>query len=172
MGWLRGPGGVGTLGKNVRKPGPGKDALNSWTKKHIPSLAIDSLPSTSILGTESVHLGFNNNELSSVAEGSGAASQGSGNQGLGFPNLNLAPSAVENWVRKIATKATLPGTPRGGARPSEPVLIEMLDGTGSDDGRGFELDPGSFRSSTPIGLTGRENIDGLVRGRGKNGKSD
>ena len=36
LGWMRGPGGVGTFGKNVRMPGPANDGLNSWAKKHIP----------------------------------------------------------------------------------------------------------------------------------------
>jgi hypothetical protein len=180
LGWMRGPGGVGTLGKNVRKPGPGQDGLNSWAKKLIPGLAIDGLPSTSVMGSETAHFGFlgGGEELPSIAEGvngtdllggSGIVS-GSANQGMGLEN---AAAAIEGWVRRLAIKG--PGTPLGGGRVENPDLIELLDGTGSDDGRGFELSPGRVRSSTPVG-TGREDLDGVLRGRQsagmKGGKSD
>ncbi len=172
---MRGPGGVGTFGKNVRKPGPGQDGLNSWARKHIPGLAIDSLPSSSILGAETAHFGFSD-ELASIAEGpfNGSSSTGAttpgGGQGRGIEN---AAAAIEGWMRRLAIKS--PGTHKGGSRVEAPDLIELLDGTGSDDGRGFELGPGSFRSATPSG-TGREDLDGLIRGRttagAKGGKSD
>lgn len=179
LGWMRGPGGVGTMGKNVRKPGPAQDGLNSWAKKHIPGLAIDSLPSTAILGGESAHFGFNE-ELGSIAEGSFARGNGTitptagSNSGLGLEN---AAAAIEGWVRRLAVKG--PGTPKlGGSRGVEAAdLIELLDGAGSDDGRGFELNPGSLRTSTPsVGGNGRDDLDGLARGRAtagaKGGKSD
>ena len=182
LGWMRGPGGVGTMGKDVRKPGPAQDGLNSWAKKHIPGLAIDSLPSTSILGGESAHFGFDG-ELGSIAEGGYTAgaqgigtvtlSGGSGN-GLGLEN---AAAAIEGWVRRLAIKT--PGTPKlGGSRHAEATdLIELLDGAGSDDGRGFELNPGSLRAPiSSIGGSGRDDLDGLARGRttagAKGGKSD
>ncbi|CZR62510.1 uncharacterized protein PAC_12407 [Phialocephala subalpina] len=176
LGWMRGPGGVGTFAKNVRRPGPAQDGLNAWAKKHIPGLAIDGLPSSSIIGAETAHFGFGD-ELASIAEGpNGAAVTNSATGtsavltpgGLGLEN---AAAAIEGWVRRLATKA--PGTPKG--RIEAPDLIELLDGTGSDDGRGFELSPGRVRSSTPIG-TGREDLDGVIRGRAtagaKGGKSD
>ena len=185
LGWMRGPGGVGTLGKNVRKPGPSNDGLNTWAKKHIPGLAIDSLPSTSILGGESAHFGFGD-ELTSIDEGQGPVNGlrsngmrsgtvtpiGSG-QGIGLEN---AAAAIEGWVRRLAIK---PGTPKLGGKShiENADLIELLDGAGSDDGRGFELNPGSLRSATPgVGGSGREDLDGLIRGKAtagaKGGKSD
>ena len=175
LGWMRGPGGVGTFGKNVRRPGPGNDGLNTWARKHIPGLTMDSLPSRSILGGETAHFGFSD-DLASIAEGSynnpdsGSATPSAG-QGLGLEN---AAAAIEGWVRRMAT--VTPGTPKGGGRiEPQPDLIELLDGTGSDDGRGFELSPGRLRSDTPVG-TGREDLDGLIRGRAtagtKGGKSD
>ncbi|KAF4637297.1 hypothetical protein G7Y89_g812 [Cudoniella acicularis] len=173
LGWMRGPGGVGTMGSNVRKPGPGQDGLNSWAKKHIPGLAIDSLPSTSIMGAESAHFGFSD-ELAAIAEGpiNGASISGtatpSGN-GMGLEN---AAAAVEGFFRKLVIKG--PGTPLLRAR-AESDLIELLDGAGSDDGRGFEISPGRARSATPVG-TGREDLDSVIRGRAsagaKGGKSD
>ncbi len=174
LGWMRGPGGVGTLtGKGVRKPGPANDGLNSWAKKHIPGLAIDSLPSTSILGAETAHFGFNSEELPSIAEGASAGEVAAGNGSVQSMGLEVAAAAIEGWMRRFTIKG--PGTPKGGGKIENPDLIELLDGTGSDDGRGFELSPGRVRSSTPIG-TGREDLDGVIRGRAsagaKGGKGD
>lgn len=174
LGWMRGPGGVGMLSeKNVRMPGPARDGLNAFANKHIPGLAIDNLPSTSVLGSETAQFGFSSDELANIAEApprSGAATPSGQGQGIGLEN---AAAAVEGFFRRIATKA--PGTPRLGGTPSVPDggdLIELLDGTGSDDGRGFELSPGSVR----VGGSGREDLEGLVRGRtssgSKGGKSD
>jgi hypothetical protein len=177
LGWMRGPGGVGTLGKNVRTPGPAKDGMNSWVKKHLPGIAIDSLPSSSIQGAEQAHFGFTE-ELRSIAEGpafnnpsnngTGTSTPILGPSGLGIEN---AAAAIEGWVRRLAVKG--PGTPKGSARATEADLIELLDGTGSDDGRGFELSPGRIRSGSG---TGREDLDGVIRGRtsagAKGGKSD
>jgi hypothetical protein len=177
MGWMRGPGGVGTLSKNVRKPGPAQDGLNSWAKKHIPGLAIDSLPSVSLVGGESAHFGFND-EMVGVEEGpmralrSGTATPSGAGQGLGLEN---AAAAIEGWVRRLA--AIRPGTPRLGGSAESSDLIELLDGAGSDDGRGFELNPGTLRVPTPgLSTSGREDLDGLIRGRAtsgaKGGKGD
>jgi LysM repeat protein len=175
MGWMRGPGGVGTFDSNVRRPGPAQDGLNKWARKHIPGIAIDSLPSTSIFRAETAHFGFSD-ELASIAEGpgistnSGTQTPSSNQGGMGLEN---AAAAIEGWVRRLAIKA--PGTPKGGGRIEAPDLIELLDGAGSDDGRGFELNPGHLRSSTPSG-TGREDLDGVIRGRqsagAKGAKSD
>jgi hypothetical protein len=167
------------MDKNVRRPGPAQDGFNSWAKKHIPGLAIDSLPSTAIIGGESAHFGFGE-ELGSITEGGFAGGNGTvtpipgSNGGLGLEN---AAAAIEGWVRRLAIKG--PGTPKvSGSRGVEPTdLIELLDGAGSDDGRGFELNPGSLRASTPnFGGNGRDNLDGLARGRAtagaKGGKSD
>ena len=94
------------------KPGPAQDGFNAWAKKHVPGLAIDSLPSTSITGGESAHLGFGD-ELASIDESSvrplvSSTSTPSGmGQGLGIEN---AASAIEGWVRRLAIKG--PGTPK------------------------------------------------------------
>ncbi|KAL3418345.1 LysM domain-containing protein [Phlyctema vagabunda] len=164
LGWMRGPGGVGTLtGKNVRMPGPAQDSFNAFAKKHIPGLAIDSLPSTSILGSEQAQFGFSD-ELSNITETPSGVSARSGAttpSGLGLEN---AAAAVEGFFRRITIKA--PSTPRMSGAPGSIEsndLIELLDGAGSDDGRGFEVSPVSSRSNT-VG-SGREDLEGLVRGR-------
>ncbi|KAI9651190.1 hypothetical protein NHQ30_001227 [Ciborinia camelliae] len=182
LGWLRGPGGVGTLGKGVATPGPGQDPLNTWARKHIPGIAIDSLPSSSILESEAVTFGFRD-ELASIAEGSySPARNGSitpsnlGGSGIGLEN---AAAAIEGWVRRLAVKA--PGTPLNGGGTSmdgSGDLIELLDGAGSDDGRGFEFSPGRLRNSSlsRTSTSGREDLEGALRGRAvagiKGGKKD
>jgi hypothetical protein len=171
LGWMKGPGGVGTLGPKIRKPGPGNDGLNKWAKKHFALATIDS-HSTSITGAETAHFGFGD-DLGAIAEGpinglSGIATP-SGSQNIGLEN---AAAAVEGFFRKLIVNG--PGTPKVNAR-ADSDLIELLDGTGSDDGRGFEIAPGRVRSSTPMG-SGREDMDGMIRGRAsagtKGGKSD
>ncbi|ESZ95714.1 hypothetical protein SBOR_3892 [Sclerotinia borealis F-4128] len=177
LGWLRGPGGVGTLGKSVTTPGPGQDPLNTWARKHIPGITIDTLPSSSILESEAVPFGFRD-ELTSIAEGSySPARSGSvtpsnlGGSGIGLEN---AAAAIEGWVRRLAVKT--PGAPlHGGGTSTDGSgdLIELLDGAGSDDGKGFELSPGKLRNSslrrTGTGSSGREDLEGAVRGRLKGG---
>jgi hypothetical protein len=174
---------VGTFGKNVRKPGPSQDGLNAWAKKHIPGLTIGNLPSTSIVGGGSAHFGFDD-ELGSIAEGSvrnmgsGTATptsfvQGLGGQGLGIEN---AAAAIEGWVRRLAVKG--PSTPKGGGRAVDTAdLIELLDGTGSDDGRGFGLSPGTMRAPIQsLSDSGRDDLNGVMRGKAtagvKGGKTD
>ncbi|EHL01621.1 hypothetical protein M7I_2253 [Glarea lozoyensis 74030] len=139
---MRGPGGVGTLGPKIRRPGPGNDGLNQWAKKHFALATIDS-HSTSITGAETAHFGFGD-ELAAIAEGglngpvngpAGVATSGGG-QNIGLEN---AAAAVEGFFRKLIVNG--PGTPRLNAR-ADSDLIELLDGAGSDDGRGFEITPG------------------------------
>lgn len=170
LGWMSGPGGVGTFNKNVRRPGPSQDGLNAWAKKHLPGLAIDSLPSAALIGGETAQFGFKD-DLASITEGqvrSGAATPSGAGQGLGIEN---AAAAIEGWVRRLAVKG--PGTPTMRGRSDTADLIELMDGTGSDDGRGFELTPGT---GSALGGSGREDLDGLIRGRmtagTKGGKSD
>lgn len=171
LGWMQGPGGVGTFNKNVRKPGPSQDGLNAWAKKHIPGLAIDSLPSVSLVGGETAQFGFKDDlaRIDEPREGrSGTATPSGSGQGLGLEN---AAAAIEGWVRRLAVKG--PGTPTMRGRADTADLIELLDGTGSDDGRSFELTPGA---GSALGGSGREDLDGLIRGRmsagTKGGKSD
>ena len=187
LGWMRGPGGVGTLsGKNVRKPGPSQDGLNAWAKKHIPGLAIDSLPSASLVGGESAHFGFDGEEgpmrtssLGGVTGESGIVTPSGVGTGLGIENAVAAAAAIEGWVRRLAVKG--PGTPRMMGRGGQggEDLIELLDGAGSDDGRiggSFELSPANSRPSGAggnlaggSGIGGISGIDDLLKGKGMKG---
>lgn len=55
---LQGPGGVGTLGRDVHNPGPAQDRLNKMFAPHLPNVAprtsFDSVASTSSTGIENV----------------------------------------------------------------------------------------------------------------------
>jgi LysM repeat protein len=179
--WMKGPGGVGTLSKNVRKPGPAQDGLNSWASKHVPSLAIGYMPSSSATGSERAAFGIND-DLMSVAEvfpnGSGtitpAGQAHEYGQGLGFEQ---AAAAIEGWVRKLAIKA--PGTPKTvlGTKADSEVgdLIELLDSAGSDDGRGLEpITAISSKSIMGRVGSGKEEHVSILKGRmmGGKGKSD
>lgn len=164
-GWLQGPGGVGTFGKNVRKPGPAKDALNSWTRKKFPSIAIDNLPSTSTVCTESANLSLDSSDIGPmISDGiSNTPASMNSSSGLTFPNVNL--NGVENWVRKIATKVQVPRNLREDA-------IEMLDGVGSDDGKIFDSSAGRSSATTSRLRVNEEGFETSMRGRGRNRKGD
>jgi len=95
---LLGPGGVGTMGSNVRGPGPAQDGLNKLFAAHLPSLA----PRSSL---ESI------NSHSSHSNG-----------------IENVGGAIEGWVRKLATKASTglqPPTP--GGRTGVGDLIELSE---------------------------------------------
>ncbi|KHJ32321.1 hypothetical protein EV44_g5891 [Erysiphe necator] len=164
-GWLQGPGGVGTMGKNVRKPGPAKDALNSWTSKQFPRIAIDSLPSTSAVSTESANLSLDSEVIGPIiTDGiSNHSLSMNSNSSLVFPNVNL--NGVESWVRKMATKIQVPRNLREDA-------IEMLDGIASDDGRIFESSAGKSSATTSRVGINEDGFETSIRGRGKNRKGE
>ncbi|KYK59683.1 hypothetical protein DCS_00817 [Drechmeria coniospora] len=140
--WMRRPGGVGSMGRNIRTPGPAKDYLNSWTRKHIPSLNIDGLPSMSVMGAETARFGFSS-DVSGIVESSYKDGQDAAiytsSQGGG---LDRMAAAFEGWLRGALTKR--PTTPLNGARAwpgglparerHDSDVIELTD-TGSEDGR-------------------------------------
>lgn len=162
--WMRRPGGVGSMGRNVRAPGPDKDAFTSWTKKHLPGLNIEGLPSMSVMGTETAHFGFKS-ESSGLVEnhlGQGQDTTASSRQGTG---LDKAAAAVESWLRGALSRQ--PGTPLIGARgrpDRDGDLIELTD-TGSDDGRPPLDLPTSMMDSMSLGTGSRSEGDSYFRGR-------
>ncbi|KAM0276226.1 hypothetical protein ACHAQH_006949 [Verticillium albo-atrum] len=144
--WMRRPGGVGSMGKNARAPGPEKDYFNSWAKKHIPGIAIDEhLPSISVMGSETAQFGFGKQKEqydspaiveSPFDEGQDLTS--TSKQGSG---LDRAAAQVETWlrgafVRRPSGSKPGPGRPRGDQQLDDLDLIELAD-TNSDDGRMF-----------------------------------
>ena len=107
--FLQGPGGVGTMGRNVRSPGPAQDGLSKLLAKHLPDVA----PRSSFESTHS------------------SSSHSNGIENIG--------GAVEGWVRKLAAKAanTVQPPPPGGTS-GVGDLIELSEDAfeiGSDDER-------------------------------------
>jgi hypothetical protein len=161
--WMRRPGGVGSLGNNVRVPGPEKDSLTSWTKKHLPALTIDDLPSMSIMGSETANFGFGQAQ-SSIAESPFEESRNVGETLRQGSGLDRAAAAVETWLRGALAKR--PDTPQAGQlgrRHDEGDLIELAN-TLSDEGGSTQRNTGS----------GAEAISGMLNsvtlGAGKSGK--
>ena len=105
---LQGPGGVGTMGRDVRIPGPAQDGLNKLFATHLPGLA----PRKSFESTNS------------------SSSHGNG----GIENVG---GVIEGWMRKLATKAAnsiQSPTPEG--RSGVGDLIELSEDAfevGDDD---------------------------------------
>ena len=196
---MREPGGVGTMDWTVRAPGPDKDYLNTWTKKHIPGLNIEG-PSMSIMGSETAQFGFGSGQDGAAAGLVDNPFQGGDvlatNQN-GTP-LDRAAAAVETWFRGALAKR--PSTPMTGHNRSSSHqhhaasefggdaaggdLIELADT--SDDGRSFNNNSNT-NTTTDMGLTrinsflslatgGRDHDDsgGQLRGRSglKGGKAD
>lgn len=163
--WMRRPGGVGSMNSNVRAPGPDKDYLNIWAKKHLPGLNIDELPSMSVMGSESAHFGFGHSSPS-IVEGpleEGRDISSTSRQGNG---LDRAAAVVEHWLRGALAKR--PSTPLLGNR-SRPTgsssnqavsdLIELMDATGEEDKPTNLLTP-----SRPVATARNDDIVSL---RGK-----
>lgn len=164
--WMRRPGGVGSMGRHVRAPGPEKDYFNSWTSKHIPGLNIEG-PSMSIMGSETAHFGFGK-ESGNIVESSfedGREVPSTSRQGTG---LDKAAAAVETWLRGALSRR--PSTPLLGGlaktsnRNAGNDSIELAD-TGSDDGKYLAESATNLLSSMTIGSSSRNNGDGPVRGR-------
>lgn len=166
------------MGKNVRAPGPDMDYFNSWTKKHMPGLNIDSFPSMSVMGSEIARFAINGGGQASIVESpfeEGRDLSSPNRQGLG---IDKAAAAVETWLRGAFAKR--PGTPtlgpRGRPTQREGDLIELTD-TNSDDGKGgafagtAEFPDLSLPSSSAYGSSSRGAGEGAARGRSKGKKS-
>ena len=91
---LRGPGGVGTLGKSVRMPGPAPDGLNKLFGSHLPNVAPPP---------DSQFVPWVTEDTSTDCSNSVTAT------GNGFDLENVG-GAVEGWVRKMASHASKAAT--------------------------------------------------------------
>ncbi|CAO2652966.1 Nn.00g023770.m01.CDS01 [Neocucurbitaria sp. VM-36] len=188
---LHGPGGVGTMGRNVRSPGPAQDGLNKKFAQYLPNMAPPP-------GQEY----FTPWAPSLLDAGAGTSSQYGGSgaitpiNGTGV-DLQEIGGAIEGWVRKVGTHAqkllTEPGTPGQGRRSAVPVLgavggdlgdlIELRDDAfeiGND-----ERDRGRSRTEETLASTSerstsrtaqqyqsaRPDINLVLRDRGRKGDS-
>lgn len=178
--FMRRPGGVGTMGRSVRAPGPDTNNFYAWAAKHFPSLNFEDLPTMSVMGAETLKIGFSMDAeaAAGVAEdsferGRDASSRfTSGNNGNG---LDRAAAAVEAWLRGALAKR--PGTPMLGARrvgsggfggldgDNDSDLIELADAA-SDDGRTI-FDTGGLMDSLDHGEIGSSarGQEGTVKAR-------
>jgi hypothetical protein len=190
---FHGPGGVGTLGKNVRKPGPGEDRLNQLLGPHLPSVAPP--PTQTVFTPWNPGLNMDDDLISFGAEGTSASS--GGGTGLDFQEVG---GAIERWVRKTAKRAATAletsntaaaakgnaGVQAMGAGSGVGDLIELTDAfeIGDDE---IEREAGILDVSTGLSGTSSAKIGGSdfdgVRGRkpsreptggggGKSGKGD
>ncbi|KAK5686566.1 hypothetical protein LTS10_002686 [Elasticomyces elasticus] len=190
--YLAGPGGVGTMQRNVRFPGPAQDGLNKMFAKHLPDVA-PPRQQQNLLTPEMPLYTDDGGIITPMA--SGATS----------PNLMMMGSSngvsvgemaggIENWMRRMASNAKdamappervkaarasvgAPGKGAGGVGD----LIEMTDEfeIGDDDHEGYdevELEGGRGRqgSVVHVGLepssSATSYIAGGVRERSKGGK--
>lgn len=153
---LHGPGGVGTLGRNVRSPGPAQDGLNKNFAQYLPSVAPPP-------GQEY----FTPWAPSLLDAGAGTSSQYGGPgaitpiSGTGM-DLQEIGGAIEGWVRKVGTQAqkilTEPGTPGQGKRSAVPVIGAV----GGDLGDLIELRDDAFEISEDERDRGRSRTDEIL----------
>lgn len=129
--YLAGPGGVGTMNRNVRVPGPAQDGLNKMFAKHLPDVAPPR--HQQLLMAPEMPLFTTDPTPSSSAFGSGATTPN-----FGKPlNLENVGGQIESWMRRMATKATQSTDRQHAARASVGApgrgaggigdLIEMTD---------------------------------------------
>ncbi|KAI6087951.1 carbohydrate-binding module family 50 protein [Hypoxylon rubiginosum] len=163
--WMRRPGGVGSMSRSVKAPGPAKDYFNTWVNKRLPGFNIDSMPSMSVMGSETAHFGFNHTaeEAAGIVESpfeEGREATSLPRNGMG---LEHAAASIETWLR--GAWARRPSTPRLGShrRPLEDLdLIELAD-TNSDDGRMGTLErvpEAGLLNQNFHGTTGRSEGEG------------
>ena len=96
---LRGPGGVGTLGKSVRAPGPAQDGLNKIFGPHLPNLAPP--PNSQFVPWVTEETGAPND--TNAAAAATASSMYGSSPAFDIENVG---GAIEGWMRKMATHAS------------------------------------------------------------------
>ncbi|KAI8630580.1 carbohydrate-binding module family 50 protein [Xylariaceae sp. FL1651] len=171
--WMRKPGGVGSMGKSVKAPGPAKDSFNTWVNKRLPGFNIDSLPSMSVMGSETAHFGFSKTaeENSGIVESPYEEAHDAMTTSRNGMGLEHAAASIETWLRGAWAKR--PGTPKLGSlrKPVDDLdLIELAD-TNSDDGRMMNAFGRSSDSSlldqNLHGSSSRSNGEGAASMRGR-----
>lgn len=177
--YLTGPGGVGTMDKAIRAPGPGQDSLNLYFAKHLPDVA----PPRNQHSLYPPDMPFYTDDMTPTPSGTATPT--------GNMNLEHMGSAIESWMRRVASKAKeastqaerqkaarasvgAPGKGAGGIGD----LIEMTDefeiGTDeefedSERGRPFAATASSVPSASSSSYL---STPARKRGTGKSGKAD
>ncbi|KAI5366370.1 Putative LysM and putative peptidoglycan-binding domain-containing protein 1-4 [Septoria linicola] len=189
--YLTGPGGVGTMDRNVRFPGPAQDGLNKMMAKHLPDVA----PPRNQSALYQPDLPLYTDEATPIGSGAVTPAYPLGGGGTGGLHLQDIGGSIESWVRRLATKSTpTPGGRQYAARASVGTpgkgaggigdLIEMTDefeiGGDDEEGRGRQ---GSHEQATAggrPGTTATSYFDSIATGGvsrerravGKSGKAD
>lgn len=181
--YLAGPGGVGTMNKNVHFPGPAQDGLNKLFAKHLPDVAPPRTQQALLIP----EIPLFTDQPTPVASSTTSPSHSN--------NLNLenVGGAIESWMRRVATQTkaamtpserqkaarTSVGTPGRGAG-AVGDLIEMTNEFEIGDEEEDE-DRGRRGSSANAGQRGSSSTNyfhgAVVRERsfkttGKSGKAD
>jgi hypothetical protein len=156
-GWgLNGPGGVGTMGRNVRSPGPAQDGLNKKFAQYLPNMAPP--PGQEYFTPWAAGLLDPESGVSHQYGGSGAVTPMNGT-GVDLQEIG---GAIEGWMRKVGTQAqkmlTEPGTPGQGKRSAVPVLGAV----GGDLGDLIELRDDAFEIGDDERDRGRARNDDLL----------
>lgn len=191
---LHGPGGVGTLGKNVRSPGPAQDSLNKLFSAHLPNVAPPPEQEyftpwyPGLLDLDAKLDGSDTPTSFRTGAGGQMIAPGTVSGGLDFENVG---HAIEGWVRKVALRASTilsePSSSRAAGRGSAvPVigavggdlgdLIELRDdafeiGGDDEENEGERGRPGTNAAFAPSGTgqygTGSLDAGPSVRERGR-----
>ncbi|PPJ52858.1 hypothetical protein CBER1_11512 [Cercospora berteroae] len=189
--YLQGPGGVGTMDRHVRFPGPAQDTLNKMMAKHLPDVA----PPRNQTALHQPDLPLYSDEATPLGSGTATPAYPHGGGGSGGLNLQDIGGSIESWVRKLAAKSTLtPGGRQNPARTSVGTpgrgaggigdLIEMTDefeiGGDEEEERGRQGSAEQATAGCKPGTTATSYFDGAAVGAvsrerrvgGKSGKSD
>ena len=191
---LHGPGGVGTLDRTTRVPGPAQDSLNRILGPHLPNVEPPSYQTvytpwlTPAKGDLDELISFNNYRQKGVG--------GGGSAGMEWQEVG---GAIEKWIRRTAKKAAtaLEASSSSAAKDKSAAaavgagsgmgdLIELVDSFEAVDGRQEENEQGNLlymglggsscmgSSGMAVGSEGRDGIRDRSRGRSmeKSGKVD
>ncbi|KAK4552093.1 hypothetical protein LTR86_010629 [Recurvomyces mirabilis] len=179
--YLSGPGGVGTMNRNVRFPGPAQDGLNKMFAKHLPDVA----PPRSQQSLLTPEFPLYTDDATPLASG---ATTPNPSKNLNLENVG---GAIESWMRKTASQVQsamhqperqkaarasvgAPGRGVGGIGD----LIEMTDEFEIGDDEDDEGARGRQGSAVYLGQqsTATSYLDGAMprerSNAGKNGKDD
>lgn len=110
--YLNGPGGVGSMSRNVHFPGPAQDGLNKMFAKHLPDVAPPR--NQNVLYQPEMPL-YSDDPTPATSGSATPAFPHSQGPNLNF-NLEALGGAFENWARRMASKAAV--TPQARREPA------------------------------------------------------
>lgn len=143
---LHGPGGVGTLDKNVRRPGPAQDGLNKLFASHLPNVAPPSEQeyfTPWYPGLQDADADPNGSDAPiSFRTGIGDRRVAPRGGGLDLENVG---GAIEGWMRKMASRAsTILSESSSGSGGGKGSAVPVIGAVGGDLGDLIELRDDAF----------------------------